>query len=112
MNSCKRWSRQERKHINAPMPEIVRVYNQYMGGVDITDMFLALCRITVKSKKWYLPIAQTVQQHPEVSMKKNIDSRRRMRKIGSNHLPFRRVLISINLTDNEKEDMIGYQGLI
>jgi len=56
MTSCRRWSRQKRKHIDVPMPEIVGEYNQHMGGVDLTDMFLALYRIAVKSKKWYSPI--------------------------------------------------------
>ena len=56
MTSCKRWSRQKRKHIDVPMPEIVGEYNQHMGVVDLTDMFLALYCIVVKSKKWYSPI--------------------------------------------------------
>ena len=33
------------------MPAIVGEYNQHMGGVDLTDMLLALYRISVKSKK-------------------------------------------------------------
>ena len=34
-------------------PSIVRIYNQFMGGVDLLDSLLPLYRIPVQSTKWY-----------------------------------------------------------
>jgi len=34
-------------------PNIVKIYNQHMGGVDLVDSLIALYRIKIRSKKWY-----------------------------------------------------------
>ena len=34
-------------------PDIVKVYNKHMGGVDLLDSLLGLYRIRTRSKKWY-----------------------------------------------------------
>lgn len=40
-----------KKDINCP--DIVKVYNKHMGGVDLLDSLLGLYRIRTRSKKWY-----------------------------------------------------------
>ncbi len=49
-----RWSRKENAHVEVPRPQIVIVYNEGMGGVDLFDMFQALYRLHHKSRKGYM----------------------------------------------------------
>ena len=51
--TVKRWDKKENKSIDVICPSIVSTYNQYMGGVDLFDMFSALYRIDHKGRKWY-----------------------------------------------------------
>ena len=37
-------------------PSVIMTYNNFMGGMDLLDSLLALYRIPVRSKKWYLRI--------------------------------------------------------
>lgn len=52
----RRFSQSEKKHVNVPQPHIIRTYNQYMGGVDLHDAFVAKYRIKIKAKKWWWPL--------------------------------------------------------
>lgn len=54
MDEVKRWNKSERQYVNVRRPEIVRLYNQSMGGVDKLDFLVSLYRIFVKSRKWTL----------------------------------------------------------
>lgn len=49
-----RWSKKEKKYISVERPEIVRLYNASMGGVDKIDQLISYYRIFMKSKKWTL----------------------------------------------------------
>ncbi|CAF3536949.1 unnamed protein product [Rotaria sp. Silwood1] len=51
-----RWSSKEKNHIQIAQPNIVKAYNQYMGGVDLIDMLISLYRINGRSKKYYTKI--------------------------------------------------------
>ena len=51
-----RWSSKDKKHIDVSCPAIISEYNQFMGGVDLTDMFLQLYRIDRRSTRWYTRI--------------------------------------------------------
>ena len=37
-------------------PAIVKAYNEYMGGVDLSNMLHSLYRINRRSKRWYMRI--------------------------------------------------------
>lgn len=51
-----RWDKSNKKYENVQRPEIVRVYNSGMGGVDLLDQYIAYYRIFIQSKKWTLRI--------------------------------------------------------
>ena len=48
----RRWSASEKKHMEVARPEAVKMYNDYMGGVDKLDFLISLYRIDAKTKKW------------------------------------------------------------
>ena len=48
-----RFDRKQKRMVNVECPNVVQVYNQHMGGVDLLDALLVLYRIPVRSKKWY-----------------------------------------------------------
>lgn len=56
MNNVQRWSTNERRYIEIPRPQIIAEYNQYMGGVDLSDMLVSLYRINIGTKRYYLRI--------------------------------------------------------
>ncbi|XP_054720937.1 piggyBac transposable element-derived protein 3-like [Uloborus diversus] len=43
-DKCRRWSKPDNKKIDVPRPACVRLYNTYMGGIDLQDRFIALYR--------------------------------------------------------------------
>lgn len=49
----KRWSSRDKATIEIDCPQVIRVYNEHMGGVDLLDSLLGLYRIHIRSKKWY-----------------------------------------------------------
>lgn len=51
-----RWSSQDKKVIKVPCPELIHQYNKHMGGVDLCDMLMALYRVKLGTKKWYMHI--------------------------------------------------------
>ena len=53
---CSRFDKKLRRRVDVPCPLIIEIYNNFMGGVDLCDMFLALFRIDRRSKKYYLRI--------------------------------------------------------
>ncbi|KAJ8930549.1 hypothetical protein NQ314_016630 [Rhamnusium bicolor] len=56
LSSVKRYYKENKKRVDVVCPQIVLEYNQHMGGVDLADMFVALYRTVLKSKRWYLGI--------------------------------------------------------
>lgn len=55
--SCiQRYSKEKKKRIPVPYPNIVKEYSSHMGGVDLADMFVALYRTGLKSHKWYMSL--------------------------------------------------------
>nr|CAH7752009.1 unnamed protein product [Callosobruchus chinensis] len=54
--SVKRYSKEEKKKVDVDCPQIIKQYNTHMGGVDLADMLIALYKVPLKSKRWYLGI--------------------------------------------------------
>ncbi|KAH9636515.1 hypothetical protein HF086_017681 [Spodoptera exigua] len=52
----KNWSKEQKQKIGVTCPQLVRHYNQHMGGVDLCDMLIALYRTSFKSRRWYMNI--------------------------------------------------------
>ena len=52
MTSIERWCKKEKKGKDIPCPQIVKQYNKSMGGVDLADTLIALCRIPCKIIRW------------------------------------------------------------
>jgi len=56
-DQCSRYDRKNKEKIDVPRPAAVAVYNKFMDSVDKCDMFLALYRTKLRTRKWYLRIA-------------------------------------------------------
>nr|XP_040582792.1 piggyBac transposable element-derived protein 3-like [Lepeophtheirus salmonis] len=53
LEECKRFDKKKKEITMIPCPAIVKVYNKFMGGVDLMDSLIALYRIHTRSKKYY-----------------------------------------------------------
>lgn len=51
-----RFDKKKNEHISVPCPNVVKIYNQHMGGVDLLDSIIARYRIAMRSKKWYFKL--------------------------------------------------------
>ncbi|XP_065658818.1 piggyBac transposable element-derived protein 2-like [Hydra vulgaris] len=56
LSTIKRGSKTKRDQTNVPCPQIVKSYNESMGGVDLVDMLISLYRIKVGTRRWYIKI--------------------------------------------------------
>ncbi|XP_068084847.1 piggyBac transposable element-derived protein 2-like [Anabrus simplex] len=56
VETVKRWSVAQKQHVEVPIPKIVKVYNCFMGGVDLHDMLVALYRSNIGVRRFYLRI--------------------------------------------------------
>ena len=48
----KRYSKEEKKKVDIPFTKVVSVYNQFMGGIDLHDMYCNRVMPIIRSKKW------------------------------------------------------------
>ncbi|XP_070173741.1 piggyBac transposable element-derived protein 3-like [Littorina saxatilis] len=51
----RRWSRAQRQFVQIEQPDLIRVYNATMGGVDRADQNINAYRISLRTKKWWWP---------------------------------------------------------
>ena len=56
ISTVKRWDRKGKKYIDVPCPDMVKDYNQAMGGVDLADMLIELYRTKIKTNRWYIKL--------------------------------------------------------
>ncbi|ERL94061.1 hypothetical protein D910_11344 [Dendroctonus ponderosae] len=50
---CKRWiAKKESKYILVPRPNIIKSYNESMGGIDLIDRMISYYRMSARTKKW------------------------------------------------------------
>ncbi|MGH0139325.1 UNVERIFIED_CONTAM: hypothetical protein FKN15_072651 [Acipenser sinensis] len=48
-----RWDKRRKEAVQVTRPNIVKLYNQSMGGVDLLDSLIKQSRTKIRSKKWY-----------------------------------------------------------
>ncbi|XP_050035995.1 piggyBac transposable element-derived protein 3-like [Dermacentor andersoni] len=54
VGSVRRWDRKEKKYIHVPQPAAIKVYNSFMGGVDLLNYLVELYKFGIKSRRWYI----------------------------------------------------------
>ena len=53
----RRWDSKKKDHCNVAYPDMIKKYNETLGGVDLNDMHISLYRVDIhRSKRWYLKI--------------------------------------------------------
>ena len=56
VGQCGRFSKASRGKVQVPCPNLVKTYNQGMGGVDQMDSSVALYRVGWRKRKWWWPM--------------------------------------------------------
>lgn len=51
-----RFDRKQLKRVDVDCPNIIKVYNKHMGGVDLLDGLLGRHKIKMRSRKWYMRV--------------------------------------------------------
>lgn len=51
-----RYDKVSKTKVLVDFPQIVKHYNTHMGGVDLSDMLIALYRTEMKTRRWYMSI--------------------------------------------------------
>ena len=54
VDTVKRWDKKDKKYTDVARPEVIKLYNHSMGGVDLLDQMISIYRIYIRSKKWTL----------------------------------------------------------
>eukprot|EP00794_Sanderia_malayensis_P000928 gene928-235_t len=54
--TVKRFDRKRKMHVQVECPNVVKRYNKSMRGIDLADMLIALYRMRIKTKRWYLSL--------------------------------------------------------
>jgi len=57
VDKVERWDKKKKAYVEIERPEIVRRYNDSMGGVDKMDQLISYYRILIRSRKWTLRMA-------------------------------------------------------
>ena len=50
------------EHRVTEKPVLAEDYNQFMGGVDLTDQLLGTCAYPYKVTKWYLAVYHRIRE--------------------------------------------------
>ena len=52
IDKVKRWSKKDKAYIDVDRPEIIKYYNNFMGGVDLMDRLISYYSMTFRTKRW------------------------------------------------------------
>lgn len=55
-DECERWSKKNKVYEKVTRPEVIKQYNENMGGVDLVDRMLAVCPTRSRTKKWTIRV--------------------------------------------------------
>lgn len=56
LHNAKRFSQALKKYIHLEQPDLIKTYNENMGGVDRSDQNIGLYRTSIRGKKWYFSL--------------------------------------------------------
>ncbi|XP_014672682.1 PREDICTED: piggyBac transposable element-derived protein 3-like [Priapulus caudatus] len=56
VDTARRYDRSKKTHVQVPRPHIIKMYNKFMGGVDLLDMLCSLYKPTIRCRRWYIYI--------------------------------------------------------
>ena len=51
INNVKQWSKKDKAYIDVDRPEIIKCYNDFIGGVDLMDRFISYYSMTFRTKR-------------------------------------------------------------
>lgn len=54
MDEVQRWDKKQGRFLKVSSPEVVKLYNEAMGGVDLLNQLVSLYRTEIRSRKWTL----------------------------------------------------------
>lgn len=54
MDYCRRWDKSKKEYAQIDRPEVIRLYNDCMGGADSLDFLTSIYRTFIRSRKWTL----------------------------------------------------------
>lgn len=54
IETVSRYDKKQKEVVEIPIPQIVKQYNEHMGGVDLHDQLLSYYRMSFRSKKYYM----------------------------------------------------------
>ena len=52
INKVKQWSKKDKAYTDVDRPEIIKCYNDFMGGVDLMDRLISYYSMTFRTKRW------------------------------------------------------------
>ena len=55
-DTSRRWNVKDKSRVEVSRPAIVYEYNRHMGGIDLADMLVEMCRTHLQTRKWYIRI--------------------------------------------------------
>uniref|UniRef100_A0A671NB21 PiggyBac transposable element-derived protein domain-containing protein n=1 Tax=Sinocyclocheilus anshuiensis TaxID=1608454 RepID=A0A671NB21_9TELE len=54
MDEVQRWDKKQGTFLKVSRPEVIKLYNEAMGGVDLLNQLVSLYRTEIRSRKWTL----------------------------------------------------------
>ncbi|XP_037803051.1 piggyBac transposable element-derived protein 2-like [Penaeus monodon] len=54
IEQARKYDKKSKDYVDVPIPHIVRMYNEHMGGVDLHDQLLSYYRMSFRSKRYYM----------------------------------------------------------
>lgn len=119
-DQCRRWSKRNRQYEIVSRPEVIKYYNQFMGGVDLADRMLSVCPTRARTRKWTirfishmfdLAVCNAWFQFKEIQKKKHIPNKNipqlRVFKIELGEA----MIVNNTLSSDSETDSDGYEKL-
>ncbi|KAG5877031.1 hypothetical protein JTB14_005253 [Gonioctena quinquepunctata] len=118
-DQCRRWSKRKKEYEMVSRPEVIRNYNQFMGGVDLADRMLAGCPSRSRTRKCTirfishmldLAVCNSWFQYRETQIEKKIPTKH-IFQLRFFKLALGEQLISDNTLSSDSESSSNYEEL-